>query len=101
MNRWNWTAWYKSGTMRALLVGLLAFGLDKVGLPDGLSQGAAQQLVDLLLGATQGGALLYGMYARSSLPTPPLTLTQAAADRRNATESGEPALADDEDATPD
>lgn len=75
--------------MRALLVGMLAFGLDKIGLPDGLSQETARQLVDLLLGATQGGALLFAMYARSRQPTPPLALSQAAADRRNAAELGE------------
>lgn len=85
MNRWNWTAWYKSNTMRALLVGFIAFGLDRVGLPEALSQGTAQQLVDLLLGTAQGGAMLWGLYARSRQPTPPLALTQAAADRRNAT----------------
>lgn len=84
--RWSWTAWYKSNTMRALLVGLIAFGLDRVGLPEGISQGTAQHIVDLLLGATQGGALLWGMYARSKQPTPPLTLTQSDADRMNAIE---------------
>lgn len=88
MNRWSWTAWYRSNTMRALLVGMLAFGLDRIGLPDGLSQETARQLVELLLGAAQGGALLFGMYARSRQPTPPLTLTQAGADRRNAIEQG-------------
>lgn len=72
--------------MRALLVGLLAFGLDRIGLPDGLSQGAAQQIADLVLGVTQGGALLFGLYARSRQPAPPLSLTQGAADRNNAAE---------------
>lgn len=86
MNRWSWTAWYRSNTMRALLVGMVAFGLDKLGLPDALSQGAAQQIIELLLGATQGGALLFGLYARSRQPTPPLALTQAAADEKNAAE---------------
>lgn len=90
MERLSWTAWYKSNTMRALLVGLIAFGLDRAGLPDGVSQGAAQQIVELLLGATQGGALLWGLYARSQQPTPPLTLTQASADQRNGL-SSEPA----------
>jgi hypothetical protein len=89
MNQWNWTAWYKSNTMRALLVGMVAFGLDKLGLPDTLSQGAAQQIIELLLGATQGGAMLWGLYARAKQPTPPLTLTQAAADRKNTTDSDE------------
>lgn len=84
MDRWNFTAWYKSNTMRALLVGLIAFGLDRIGLPDTVAQGTAQQLVDLLLGTAQGGALLWGLYARSRQPTPPLTLTQASADRKNA-----------------
>lgn len=82
----SYTAWYKSNTMRALLVGLTAFALDRIGLPDGISQGAAQQLVELLLGTAQGGALLWGLYARSRLPTPALALTQAAADRMNAVE---------------
>lgn len=86
MSRWSWTAWYRSNTMRALLVGLIAFGLDKVGLPDGVSQETARQLVELLLGATQGGALLWGLYARSKQPTPPLALTQASAERLNAAE---------------
>lgn len=80
-------AWYRSNTMRALLVGLVAFGLDRLGLPDSLSQGAAQHIADLVLGVTQGGALLFGMYARSRQPTPPLALTQAAADKTNATEA--------------
>lgn len=78
--------WYRSNTMRALLVGAVAFALDRIGLPDAISQGTAQQLVDLLLGVTQGGALLFGMYARSRLPTPPIALTQSAADRQNAAE---------------
>jgi hypothetical protein len=69
---------------------MVAFGLDKVGLPDALSQGAAQQLIELLLGATQGGALAWGLYARSRQPTPPLTLTQAAADRKNIEEGNAP-----------
>lgn len=77
-------AWYRSNTMRALLVGVIAFGLDKLGLPGALSQEAAQQIVEVLLGATQGGAMLWGLYARSRQPTPPLTLTQAMADRKNA-----------------
>jgi hypothetical protein len=77
--------WYRSNTMRALLVGAIAFTLDRVGLPDTLSQGTAQQIVDLLLGVTQGGAMLFGMYARARQPTPPLALTQSAADQRNAT----------------
>lgn len=88
MSRWNWTAWYKSNTMRALLVGLLAFGLDRAGLPGALSQGAAEQLVEILLGTAQGGAMLWGLYARSRQPTPPLTLTQAAADQKNAVDKG-------------
>lgn len=92
MSTGNWTAWYRSNTMRALLVGLVAFGLDRVGLPDGLSQGAAQQLVELLLGTAQGGAMLWGLYARSRQPTPPLTLTRAEAERRNAAEHGAPPL---------
>jgi hypothetical protein len=79
----NPIAWYRSNTMRALLVGAVAFALDRVGLPEALSHGTAQQLVDLILGATQGGALLFGMYARSRLPTPPLTLTKVDADRQN------------------
>lgn len=96
MNGWNWTAWYRSNTMRALLVGTIAFALDKVGLPDAISQGAAQQIVELLLGVTQGGALMWGMYARSRQPTPPLTLTQSEADRKNAAEQGEPGSDDEE-----
>jgi hypothetical protein len=88
MNRWNWTAWYRSNTMRALLVGTIAFGLDKVGVPDAISQGAAQQIIEVLLGAAQGGAMIWGLYARSRQPTPPLTLTQASADRKNAVEEG-------------
>lgn len=87
MNRWSWTAWYKSNTMRALVVALVAFGLDKVGLPDALAQGAAQHLADLVLGATQGAALLAGLYARARQPTPPLTISQAEADKKNAAES--------------
>ena len=79
----NPIVWYRSNTMRALLVGAVAFALDRIGLPEALSQGTAQQLVDLILGATQGGALLFGMYARSRQPTPPLTLTQSAADRQH------------------
>lgn len=97
MDRWNFTAWYKSNTMRALLVGLIAFGLDRVGMPEAISQGTAQQIVELLLGTAQGGAMLWGLYSRSKLPTPPLTLTQAAADRLN-TVGTEPEM--DEDETP-
>jgi hypothetical protein len=95
MNRWNWTAWHRSNTMRALLVGMIAFGLDRLGLPDALSQGAAQQIIELLLGTTQGGALAWAMYARSRQPTPPLTLTQAAADRRNEAEQADASVAPD------
>lgn len=80
----NWIAWYRSNTMRALLVALAAWGLDQAGVPAEVAQGTAQQLVELLLGATQGAALAWGLYARARQPTPPLTLTQTKADARNA-----------------
>ena len=80
--------WHRSNTMRALLVALAAWGLDKVGLPAEVAQGVAQQFIELILGATQGAAIAWGLYARAKQPTPQLTLTRRAADERNAAEGG-------------
>lgn len=91
-SRWSWKVWHKSNTMRALLVALVAWGLDKAGFPDEISQGIAQQVIELLLAGVEGGALLWAMYARTQQPTPPLALTKAAADQKNAAEQPTPPL---------
>jgi hypothetical protein len=88
MNRWSWVAWYQSNTLRALLVALMAWFLDISGVAEDVAGDSARNVVDAVLAAAQGIALVWGVYARARQPTPPVTLTQRTADERNALESG-------------
>jgi hypothetical protein len=87
MNRWAWTVWYKANTLRALLIALVAWILHISGVAgDAESQDAATIVVDAVLRASEGIAIVWAMYARAKQPTPPLTLTQQGANDRNAAE---------------
>jgi len=79
---WTWAAVYKSNTVRALAVALVAWALNMGGADE--AAGSAAQLVDTAFNAVQGIAMLWALYARTRQPTPPLALTQKAADALNA-----------------
>jgi hypothetical protein len=93
-----WAPFYKSNTVRALLVALVAWLLSLIGIAEEASTAEAQRLVGLWLELVQGIALAWGMYARTRQPTPALTLTKATAVARNATARGAAALAATESA---
>jgi hypothetical protein len=74
----NAIPWYKSNTLRGLLVAVLAFLLQHLGLGDQFAD--AGVYVDYFLTGVEGLALAYSAWARSRQPTPPVTLTKAAAE---------------------
>lgn len=74
----NAIPWYRSNVLRALLLGLVAFVLKKAGLADQFPN--TEELVNNLLDLVQIIAGLWAGYARVKQPTPPVTLTKAAAD---------------------
>jgi hypothetical protein len=80
----SWAPFYKSNTIRALLVAFVAWLLTAIGIGEEMASAEAQRLVNLALELVQGIALAWAAYARSRQPTPPLTLTKAGAERRNA-----------------
>jgi hypothetical protein len=78
-----WAPFYRSNTVRALLVAFVAWALTAAGVAEEASSAEAQKLVNLFLELVQGVALAWGVYARTRQPTPALTLTKAKADERN------------------
>lgn len=74
--------WYKSNVMRSLLVASVAFALQRAGLANQFPDAGA--IVDLLLSIMTGGGIAAAGISRATQPTPPLTITQDAADRRQA-----------------
>lgn len=80
----TWTAWYKSNTMRALLVALVAWLLNTFGVEEATANSQAATIAGHALSVVEGLAILWGMWARAKLPSPRLTLTKQHAERRNA-----------------
>jgi hypothetical protein len=65
--------WYKSNTLRGLLVAGLALIAQKLGIADAFGDADAAKVVDLAMGVVESLALAYAAYARISQPTPPVT----------------------------
>lgn len=65
--------WYKSNTLRGLLVAGIALIAQKLGIADTVGDADAGKIVDLALGFVESIALGYAAYARVSQPTPPVS----------------------------
>lgn len=70
--------WYKSNTLRGLLVAALALLAQKLGIAEAFGDQQAAQLVDMGLGIAESLALAYAAYARIAQPTPPISDAAAA-----------------------
>lgn len=82
---WTWTAFYKSNTVRAILISFFAWLLSMLDAPDKLHSASAAEYADIALSIFQGAGMLWALYARTRQPTPPLAISQKAADAKNAT----------------
>ncbi len=65
--------WWKSNTLRALLIAALAQVIAFAGLADEVGSEKVAQLVDAALDLVSLAATLYAAYARARLPTPPVS----------------------------
>lgn len=63
--------WYKSNTLRALLLAAVAQVASILGLTDDLAP-RAEQIADSILALVELGALAWAGYARIKQPTPPI-----------------------------
>jgi predicted metal-dependent HD superfamily phosphohydrolase len=79
--------WYKSNTLRGLLVAAITLIAQKAGIADAVGDADAAKLVDLGLGLVESLALAYAAYARVTQPTPPVSETAIA--RTEALQTGE------------
>ncbi len=79
--------WYKSNTLRGLLVAAITLIAQKAGIADAFGDADAAKLVDLALGFVEAGAMAYAAYARVSQPTPPVS--NAAIAKTQALQTGE------------
>ena len=77
----NSIPWYRSNVLRALLVGGVAFLLKQLGVADNFPD--VEGYVDKGLDLVQVLAGIWAAYARIKQPTPPVTLTKAAANEAN------------------
>lgn len=66
--------WYKSNTLRALLVALIAQVLVWFGVADLLPAEQLEQFVDMGLKVTEVVAILAAGITRARQPTPPVTM---------------------------
>lgn len=83
--------WYKSNTLRGLLVAAITLVAQKAGAADAFGDAQVANLVDLGLGFIESCALAYAAYARVTQPTPPLTdAAHAATLERLAAEASPP-----------
>jgi hypothetical protein len=65
--------WWKSNTLRGLLIAGIALIAQKLGIADTVGDPQASQLVDLALALVESVALGYAAYVRVAQPTPPLS----------------------------
>lgn len=79
--------WYKSNTLRALLVAGITLVAQKLGIADTIGDADAAKLVELCLGVVETVALAYAAYARVYQPTPPVSNTAVA--KTQALQTGE------------
>lgn len=69
-------AWYKSNTVRALLLAGITQLLTMTGWAVDLAAADAEKFVSSGLNFVETASLLWAFYARTRQPTPPLTLTK-------------------------
>ena len=79
--------WYKSNTLRGLLVAAITLIAQKLGIADTVADADAAKLVDLALGLVEGVAIAYAAHARVTQPTPPVS--NAALAKSQALANGE------------
>lgn len=82
--RWQWKAAYKSRTLQILAVGLVAWGLQGLGITQDMANADAQRLVDIALQVIEGAAYIVAAINRARHAHPHLALTQGRADEKNA-----------------
>lgn len=76
--------WYKSNTLRGLVIAALAQLTQMLGITETTTSEDITGAVDKLLDVVSLAATAYAAWARTRQPTPPVTLTQAAADAQSA-----------------
>lgn len=79
--------WYKSNTLRGLLVAAITLVAQKLGIAEAVGDADAAKLVDLALGLVEASAMAYAAYARIAQPTPPVSETAIA--KTQALQTGE------------
>lgn len=79
--------WYKSNTLRGLLVAGITLIAQKLGIADAVGDADAAKLVDLGLGLVEGLAMAYAAYHRVANATPPVS--DAAVAKTKALSQGE------------
>lgn len=79
--------WYKSNTLRGLLVAAITLIAQKAGIADAVGDADAAKLVDLALGLVEGAAMAYAAYARVRHPTPPVSNAAVRAEQSLAKEN--------------
>ena len=78
----NTIPWYKSNTLRALVIALLVQVVTWIGLTDNVSNEEVAENVDRVLAVIEFLALAWAAWARLKQPTPPIT--EAAAQKMQA-----------------
>lgn len=79
--------WYRSNVLRGLLVAILAFALQALGVTDNV-ESEAGKYADAGLQIIELAALAWAGYARVRQPTPPIT--QGVADKMTAMTKEQP-----------
>lgn len=79
--------WYKSNTLRGLLVAAISLIAQQLGIADAVGDADAAKLVDLGLGLVEAGAMAFAAYHRVANPTPPVS--NAAIAKTQALQTGE------------
>jgi hypothetical protein len=81
---WQFIPLMKSGTIRAVLVGLVSWLLSSLGVAEAVAGADAGRWVDLGLQLVEGSAFVWAAVSRYRMPTPPLALTADHAREMNA-----------------
>lgn len=68
--------WYKSNTLRALIVAGITQALTLTGVSAQIPDTEVAALTDGVLKLIETVALIWAFYARAKQPTPPVTLTK-------------------------
>lgn len=70
--------WYRSNTLRGLLVAATVLIAQKLGIADKVGDADAAKLVDLVMSFAEMGAMAYAAWWRVHHPSPPVTTASAA-----------------------